>query len=391
MKRLLLFLIALCILTTSALAAKTPFADVSDNCWYTDAVADLTSRGCIRGVSAAQFDPQGKMTRAMAVTILYRLGGGKPAKQPSGFLDVPNGAWFTAAVSWAKANAIANGTGGSRFSPESYVTREQFVTFLWRYASMRYENDFSRFQKDLNFPDTNELSAWAQTAMRLSVGAGVIRGRDNYLAPKGLCSRAEAVTILHRFLALRFQEKQLPPPPEAADDALVYIRDYIPSIRVDLRYATCDNFTGQPIYTFTEPQLRYGTVKKLIKVEQLLRAKGFGLLIWDGYRPVSAQYRLWEVCPNSTYVANPNTGYSSHSRGNTIDLTLVTKDGGAVEMPSDFDDFSARADRYYSDVSAAAASNARLLEQIMIEAGFVAYSGEWWHYSDAVSYSVIKG
>ena len=88
---------------------------------------------------------------------------------------------------------------------------------------LSYENDFSRFQKDLNFPDANELSALAQTAMRLSVGAGVIRGRDNNLAPKGLCTRAEAVTILHRFLALSFQEKQLSPPPEAADDTLLML------------------------------------------------------------------------------------------------------------------------------------------------------------------------
>ena len=79
-----------------------------------------------------------------------------------------------------------------------------------------------------------------------------------------------------------------------------------------------------------------------MKGESPFSGQGYGLLIWDAYRPVSAQFRLWEICPDSTYVANPNTGYSSHSRGNTVDVSLVTASGGSVEMPSGFDDFTAR-------------------------------------------------
>lgn len=180
------------------------------------------------------------------------------------------------------------------------------------------------------------------------------------------------------------------PPPELPDDTLVNVQDYLPGVFVDLRYATTNNFTGQVIYDFTTAQLRYGTVKKLAVAAEALAQQGYALLIWDACRPVSAQFRLWEVCPDSTYVANPYNGYSRHSRGNTVDITLVTLDGEAVEMPSGFDEFSALADRDYSDVSETAAEHASLLEQAMTNAGFIPYSGEWWHYSDSVQYEVVQ-
>ena len=179
------------------------------------------------------------------------------------------------------------------------------------------------------------------------------------------------------------------PPPEVSDDTLVVVRDYIPSLYVDLRYATERNCTGTAFYDLSDAMLRYGTVKKLQSAQEALLAQGYSLKIWDAYRPVRAQFRLWEICPDVTYVANPYTGFSNHSRGNTVDITLVRSDGSAVEMPSDFDEFSPLADRDYSDVSQTAADNAILLEQAMTAAGFTGYSGEWWHYSDTVSYPVV--
>ena len=178
------------------------------------------------------------------------------------------------------------------------------------------------------------------------------------------------------------------PPPEPAAEDFVRVVDYIPDLQVDLRYATADNFTGEVIYTFTDAYLRYGTVEKLAAAQESLQAQGYGLLIWDAFRPVSAQFALWEICPDSRYVADPNKGFSSHSRGNTVDVTLVSLDGGAVAMPTDFDDFSAKADRDYSDVDGEAASHAAVLERAMTEAGFRPYSGEWWHFSDAERYDV---
>lgn len=179
----------------------------------------------------------------------------------------------------------------------------------------------------------------------------------------------------------------LPPEPES-DDVMVRVLDYIPSALQELRYATENNFTGQVIYTFEDAYLRYGTVRKLQLVSEDLAELGLYIKIWDGFRPVSAQFTLWKVYPDPTYVANPNTGYSSHSRGNTIDLTLVDENGVEVEMPTGFDDFSARADRNYSDCTETAANNAQLLEILMEKHGFTGYAGEWWHFSDNTSYPV---
>ena len=164
--------------------------------------------------------------------------------------------------------------------------------------------------------------------------------------------------------------------------------DYIPTITQDLRYATENNFTGQKIYDFTQVYLRWGTVKKLMDVSRELEAQGLYLKIWDGFRPVSAQFRLWEVYPDPTFVSNPETGYSSHSRGNTVDLTLVDSTGRELEMPTGFDDFSALADRDYSDCPETAAANARALETLMEQYGFTGYFGEWWHFSDTQTYPV---
>lgn len=175
---------------------------------------------------------------------------------------------------------------------------------------------------------------------------------------------------------------------ETADEEFVRVRDYIPDIVVDLKYATEDNFTGTVIYDFSDAYLRYGTVKKLAGVQEELESRGMGLKIWDAFRPVSAQFRLWEICPDATYVANPNTGFSSHSRGNTVDITLVYADGTELSMPTGFDDFSEKADRDYSDCDEISASNALLLENLMIEYDFKPYSGEWWHFSDQTVYEV---
>ncbi len=176
--------------------------------------------------------------------------------------------------------------------------------------------------------------------------------------------------------------------PEPSDDDFVRVKTYIPDIFVDLRYSTGNNFTNQKIYDFTDVWLRYGTVKKLILVQEELKQNGLYLKIWDGFRPPSAQFKLWDVCPDPTYVANPNNGFSSHSRGNTVDVTLAYADGTELVMPTGFDDFSELADRDYSDCSEEAAANAILLEGQMEKYGFKPYSGEWWHFSDTQSYPV---
>lgn len=176
------------------------------------------------------------------------------------------------------------------------------------------------------------------------------------------------------------------PSQEPADDAFVRIKDYIPDIYVDLKYATEDNFTGEVIYTFTDAYLRFGTVKKLIEAQSALSELGFCLKVWDAYRPVFAQQALWDAYPDPNFVSNPQTGTSAHCKGGAVDVTLVTADGEELSMPTGFDDFSALADRDYSDVSKEASANATILENTMTAAGFNTYFKEWWHYSDTVEY-----
>lgn len=176
-------------------------------------------------------------------------------------------------------------------------------------------------------------------------------------------------------------------PPENQD--LVLVTDFIPGVCVELAYATEQNFTGQTIYEFTECYLRYGTVKKLKLAAEELAEQGLGILIWDGFRPVAAQQKLWDVCPDAAFVSHPVTGYRAHCRGNAVDLTLVDlQTGEELEMPTGFDVFTALADRDYSDCTQTAAENARLLEEVMQKHGFTPYSAEWWHFTDMTDYPV---
>ena len=170
------------------------------------------------------------------------------------------------------------------------------------------------------------------------------------------------------------------------NNELVRVSDYIPDAKIDIKYATADNFTKGRIYDFDDAYLRYGTVMKLKKASDVLREKGYKIVIWDAYRPQSAQFVLFENAPDPTFVSDPSKGNSSHSSGGTVDISLITFDGAAVEMPSEFDEFSDKANRNYSDVSETAANNSNLLEKAMQDAGFKGYSAEWWHYTDTDSY-----
>lgn len=179
------------------------------------------------------------------------------------------------------------------------------------------------------------------------------------------------------------------PQPEPAMDDFVRVKDYIWNVKECLLYATNDNFTGVKIYDFQEAYLRYGTVLKLAEVANQLSELGYGLVIWDGYRPYYAQEKLWQICPDPTYVSKPGTGSQSHCRGIAVDVTLYDLETSQfLEMPTDFDDFSSLADRDYSDSTEKAAENAVMLETIMISCGFKPYSAEWWHYSDTDTYPV---
>lgn len=197
-------------------------------------------------------------------------------------------------------------------------------------------------------------------------------------------------TVAQELTAQEIITQEITTEKEPEDDEYVIVKKYIPDIYVELRYATENNFTGVKIYDFTEAYLRYGTVKKLAQVQKELKQQGYSLKIWDAYRPFEAQQKLWEVYPDPNYVANPADGMKKHNLGGTVDITMVAADGSIIPMPTEFDDFSLKADRNYSDIdNEEAVNNVMILQNAMENNGFTGYQGEWWDYSDTVEYEAV--
>ncbi len=160
---------------------------------------------------------------------------------------------------------------------------------------------------------------------------------------------------------------------------LVDIRDIAPNVRIDLKYATEDNFTGQVVYDFDCCLLVEEAALRLVDVLAELETKGLGLKVWDGFRPVAAQWKFWELVPDERYISDPRKG-GRHTRGTAVDLTLITLDGRALAMPTGFDDFSEKAHRDYANCSQEELDNRNFLEEIMQRHGFIGLPTEWWHF-----------
>ncbi len=179
-------------------------------------------------------------------------------------------------------------------------------------------------------------------------------------------------------------------PPEVdhhANSELVRVKDFIPDLYVDLRYAGSNNEAGYPIYSYSDAYLRYGTVKKLAKVQKALEKEGLSLLIWDAFRPLDAQYSLSVILPDNG--TNPIKGKAAFNYGGTLSLAIVKSDGTAVALPSDFDEEGRKSDRDFSDVSAQAAKYGKLLDDLMQQYGFKRYLSKWYRYTDTDGYSLI--
>ena len=178
---------------------------------------------------------------------------------------------------------------------------------------------------------------------------------------------------------------------QTSANTLVKEKEIIPDIEIELKYATIDNFTKQILYPSNICFLAFGAVENLKLVQDSLRninsyngvkySHGLGLKIWDGFRPRSVQYRMWEIVPDPRYVADPNIG-SSHNRGGAVDLTIIdfsTKD--ELDMPTTFDFFGAEAHHDYMDHPLEVIANRELLKNLMTNVGsFSIYPEEWWHY-----------
>lgn len=166
-----------------------------------------------------------------------------------------------------------------------------------------------------------------------------------------------------------------------AGEPLVDLAVADPSIRVELRYATPRNITGRAIYPAgTRCLVRQGVAERLKYAQFLLRQRGFGLKIWDAYRPAAAQKVLWQKVKNAAYVGDPAKGGSLHAWGVAVDATLVDAGGNEVEMPTDFDRCDRQAAMHYAGDKGQVAEHLRLLQAAMGSAGFFGTRSEWWHF-----------
>lgn len=183
--------------------ARFPFTDVVAGTWYYGAAAYAYNNGLFAGMTPTTFAPNATMTRAMLVSVLWRLAGAPAPKAPNTFVDVPDGAWYTDAVTWAAENGVVSGIGGSRFDPSGFVTREQTAEILYNYAHNK-GYDVSARAALTAFPDAASVSGWAEEALSWANAAGLINGtvRDGQtiLDPQGSASRAQVAMILMNYV-----------------------------------------------------------------------------------------------------------------------------------------------------------------------------------------------
>ena len=183
--------------------ASFPFTDVVAGTWYYGAAAYAYNNGLFAGMTPTTFAPNATMTRAMLVSVLWRLAGEPAPKAPNTFVDVPDGAWYTDAVTWAAENGVVSGIGGSRFDPSGFVTREQTAEILYNYAHSKGYDVSARADLTV-FPDAASVSGWAEEALSWANAAGLINGtvRDGQtiLDPQGSASRAQVAMILMNYV-----------------------------------------------------------------------------------------------------------------------------------------------------------------------------------------------
>jgi zinc D-Ala-D-Ala dipeptidase len=165
---------------------------------------------------------------------------------------------------------------------------------------------------------------------------------------------------------------------------IVSLKDFIPGITLDIRYATANNLMHRPMYRTPAAFLRLPAAQALLAVQQQLRPMGYGLKVYDGYRPYKVTVTFYEAYHDTTFVASPYTG-SRHNRGCAVDLTLIDlRTGKELFMPTPYDAFTKQASATWTDgLSAEALKNRKLLQDIMLQHGFVIYPSEWWHFDFA--------
>lgn len=167
--------------------------------------------------------------------------------------------------------------------------------------------------------------------------------------------------------------------PNISDTTFVNLKEYSNEFSYDMKYATEDNFLKAKVYDCAACYLRLKTVKALIKANSSFKKLGYSIKIFDCYRPLSIQKRMWEIVPNPSYVANPAKG-SIHNRGGAVDIALIDFEGNEIDFGTGFDFFGKEASHSYKKLPKKVLNNRKLLRKIMEENGFKALESEWWHY-----------
>ena len=165
-----------------------------------------------------------------------------------------------------------------------------------------------------------------------------------------------------------------------SDTTFVNLKDYSADFVYDMKYSTTDNFLKAKVYDCAECFLRLKTVKALVKANTKFIQKGYRIQLFDCYRPLDIQKKMWQIVANPEYVADPAKG-SIHNRGGAVDITLVDNNGKALDMGTPFDFFGHEASHNYQLLSDEVKQNRLVLKQTMQENGFVSFDSEWWHYN----------
>lgn len=165
-----------------------------------------------------------------------------------------------------------------------------------------------------------------------------------------------------------------------ADTTFVNLKNFSTDFIYDMKYATGNNFLKVKVYNCDECYLRYGTVKYLLEANAKFMKKGFRIKIFDCYRPLTVQKKMWKILPNPIYVANPAKG-SIHNRGGAVDITLVDEQGNEVDMGTSFDFFGIESSHFYENLSDEIIKNRKFLKKIMLKSNFKSFDSEWWHYN----------
>lgn len=159
---------------------------------------------------------------------------------------------------------------------------------------------------------------------------------------------------------------------------------------LDLKYATPDNFLNEILYDYKICLIKSKTAKKLFSVRDELKKYNLKLKIWDAFRTINVQEKMWNICPDETFVANPKKSKSNHCKGIAVDVTLCDLEGKELKMPTEFDCFNDTAKRnYFPNLEGSIRKNVTFLEEIMVKNGFEPYENEWWHYNDIEDSEVI--